>query len=46
LYRSFHHIPGSTQRQRQVAESALIRAYDPGCNRKVSFELAALLERS
>lgn len=43
LYRAFHHMPGSTQRQRQFAESALIRHYDPACNRTLSFDLAALL---
>lgn len=43
LYRAFHHMAGSTQRQRQMVESALILAYNPVCNRKLSFDFAGLL---
>ena len=43
LYRAFHAMPGSTQRQRQLLESAIMAAYNPPCNQKLSFGLAALL---
>jgi len=43
LYRAFHHMAGSTQRQRQMAESALILAYNPVCNQKLSFDFSGLL---
>jgi hypothetical protein len=45
LYRSFHGMPGSTQRERQLVESALITRYNPACNRKLSFDLLSLLNR-
>lgn len=38
LYRAFHAMPGSTQVQRQMVESALIQAYNPPCNKKMSFD--------
>ena len=43
LYRSFHYMDGSTQRQRQAAESALIFQYNPPCNRTLSFDFKTLL---
>jgi hypothetical protein len=43
LYRSFHYMDGSTQRQRQAAESALILHYNPPCNRTLSFDFKTLL---
>jgi hypothetical protein len=42
LYRAFHVMPGSTQRDRQVAESSLITAYNPPCNQKLSFDFGGL----
>jgi hypothetical protein len=43
LYRAFHPMPGSTQTQRQVVESALIAAYNTPCNQKLSFDFARLI---
>jgi hypothetical protein len=45
LYRAFHGMPGSTQRDRQLVESALIARYNPACNQKLSFDLLSLLKR-
>lgn len=45
LYRSFHAMPGSTQIQRQMVESALITGYSPPANEKLSFDFAPLLSR-
>jgi hypothetical protein len=41
LYRAFHAMPGSTQVYRQMIESALIDAYKPVCNKRLSFSLFA-----
>ena len=46
VYRSLHPMPGSTRRERQAAESALISAYNTPCNDRVSVSLAALLARA
>jgi hypothetical protein len=43
IYRAFHPMPGSTQRERQMVESALITMYNPVCNEKLSFDLGSLL---
>lgn len=42
LYRAFHLMHGSTQRQRQAVETALIAAYKPPCNQKFSIDLSTL----
>ena len=43
LYCGFHHMPGSTYIQRQAVERALIARYDPPCNRRPAFDIAAFL---
>jgi hypothetical protein len=43
LYRAFYLMPGSTQTQRQVLESALIAAYNTPCNQRLSFDFARLM---
>ena len=43
LYRAFCPLPGSTQSQRQAAESALVAQYNPPCNERLSVSLASLL---
>jgi hypothetical protein len=37
LYRAFHLMPASSQPRRQMVESALIEAYNPPCNKRLSF---------
>ncbi len=45
LYRSVCLLPGWTVSQRRSAESALIAAYGPPCNERLSVDLGALLRR-